>query len=231
MNQKVDALTAKTEQLSSLLRSVQQAQVQATQPLSSSVHNQSFRTGGNTVPRLSSVRTMATLDTSYGGGDGGPKSVHNASFRMGGKPPMTPSGVVGGFSAPRTPLFFNGGGTIQRNRTPRANPLVAQPGPGQANSPTNMSVGTDSTNSSCNDLTRLDSPSPLPSPSPALGVSVTPGSTKESSSASSEGESRFDTPMDLNEELADTTVPFPAESPAGSAPTEVTAVEAQGNED
>ncbi len=119
LNQKVDALTAKTEQLSSLLRSVQQAQVQSNPPPSTSIHNQSFRTGGNTVPRLSSMRTMGMLDTNYGSAEGGPKSLHNASFRMGGKPPITPSGVVGGFSAPRTPLFFNGGGTIQRNRTPR----------------------------------------------------------------------------------------------------------------
>jgi len=204
LNQKVDALTAKTEQLSSLLRSVQQAQVQSNPSPSTSIHNQSFRTGGNTVPRLSSVRTMAMLDTTnYGGAEGGPKSLHNASFRMGGKPPITPSGVVGGFSAPRTPLFFNGGGTIQRNRTPRTgtSPLVAQPA-----SPSNISLGSESSNSSCNDLTRLDTPSPTPGATPG----ATPSTVVAPSTVSSEGESRFDTPMELTDDNVDSTVPVPS---------------------
>lgn len=171
LNQKVEALTAKTEQLSTLLRSVQQVQVQPSLPAPGAVGNQSFRVGA-TVPRLSSVRTLAALDTT----DTTPS--HNASFRMGGKPPIAQA--AGGFTVPRTPIIFNGGGTIQRNRgsTPKISPVVTQ-----ATSPSHSSVKSDSTTSSYEDLTRLDSPGPATNPSVA--------------------EDRFHTPMDLREDSPD----------------------------
>lgn len=163
-------MTAKTEQLSTLLRSVQQVQVQPSLPAPGAVSNQSFRVGA-TVPRLSSVRTLAALDTTD-------NTSHNASFRMGGKPPIAQT--AGGFTVPRTPIFFNGGGTIQRNRgsTPKISPGVAL-----ATSPSHSSVKSDSTTSSCEDLTRLDSPGPGTNPSVA--------------------EDRFHTPMDLREDSPD----------------------------
>lgn len=167
----MEALTAKTEQLSTLLRSVQQVQVQPSLPAPGAVGNQSFRVGA-TVPRLSSVRTLAALDTTD-------NSSHNASFRMGGKPPIAQT--AGGFTVPRTPIFFNGGGTIQRNRgsTPKISPVVVA----QATSPSHSSVKSDSTTSSYEDLTRLDSPGPATNPSVA--------------------EDRFHTPMDLREDSPD----------------------------
>lgn len=159
MNQKVESLTAKTEQLSTLLRSVQQVQVQVQQglPPPGSVTNQSFRVGGGTVQRTGAGRGLVALDTSDPA-----TGVHNASFRMGGKPPITPSttGGGGGFTAPRTPLFFNGGGTIQRNRNaaPPANRVSPQVTFQPPTSPSSASFVSDSTYSSCDDLTRLDSP-------------------------------------------------------------------------
>lgn len=165
-------MTAKTEQLSTLLRSVQQVQVQPSLPPAGAVGNQSFRVGA-TVQRHNSIRTLAAIDTS--------DASHNASFRMGGKPPIGQPSPAGGFTVPRTPIFFNGGGTIQRNRgsTPKTSPVVTQ----AATSPTHSSVKSDSTNSSYDDLTRLDSPGPATNPSVA--------------------EERFHTPMDLRDDSPD----------------------------
>lgn len=176
----MEALTAKADQLSTLLRSVQQVQVQPlppSLPAAGSISAQSFRIGGNGgLQRFhSNARMLAPtdLDGAAGGFGGGLKTA--PSFRMGGKPPTTPSGHLGfgmanltpvvntGVSgvvsppvAPRAPFFFSGGGTIQRNR---ANRPGISPSPPVSVSPISPSAGStmsNSTNSSCEDLTVLD---------------------------------------------------------------------------
>lgn len=175
-------MTAKTEQLSTLLRSVQQAQAQVQQPASALpttglVGSQSFRIGGN--GSLQRFGSSARIVGAGLGGDvdstgktvvGGGSSVKTApSFRMGGKPPITPtaaSGIptatgsplaAGGFVAPRAPFFFSGAGSIQRSRpstVPSSTQLSASA------SPVNVSGGSSvssSSNSSCDDLTLLES--------------------------------------------------------------------------
>jgi hypothetical protein len=104
LTQKVEELTAKTEQLSGLLRSLQQAHVQPVQPslpAPGAIGAQSFRIAGpGALQRFNSnVRVMGPVAAEGELTGVTPKGYNlraSASFRMGGKPPMplSPAGVA-----------------------------------------------------------------------------------------------------------------------------------------